>query len=349
VKALQKLRGAHRWSSEVEAVLAASDKKIKEQQDSRVAQISKDLLSAVKDELAAGASAKEVRQRLRPRLFVFDFKPQGEGLAAARPQSPKLHLELLRNSVTFILAAATKHDEALLRLTSPGGAVATYGLAAAQLQRLRDAGVRLTVCVDTVAASGGYMMACVADHIVTAPFASIGSIGVIAGIPNFHRLLDKSHVEFQQVTAGKYKQTVNVLTPNTEEGLAKFRQDIDVVHTAFKQHVLQCRPSLDIDTVATGEAWLGTDALRKGLVDSLGTSDDQIHRKVQEGFDAVELAQPKKKKEGLAKLLAGLGGAEAVESVVSRFSECVRGSWDRLCGQSVQPRVEAPHCRDEGH
>merc|ERR1711920_1094722 len=137
----------------------------------------------------------------------------------------------------FVLASASEHDEVLLRLASPGGAVPTYGLAAAQLQRIRDAGIRLTICVDTVAASGGYMMACVADHVIAAPFAMVGSIGVIAGSPNFHELLERNQVEFTQVTAGKYKRTVNVLTPNTPEGIAKFKEDVEVIHTSFKEHV----------------------------------------------------------------------------------------------------------------
>merc|ERR1712228_111119 len=119
-------------------------------------------------------------------------------------------------------------------------------------------------------------MACIANRIVAAPFSSIGSIGVLAGVPNFHRVLDRNEVEFTQVTGGKYKRTVNVLTPNTPEGLAKFRQDVDDIHGAFKSHVAQWRPNLDIEEVATGEVWLGASALERGLVDAVGTSDEEI-------------------------------------------------------------------------
>lgn len=346
LEALRKLQAGRPWPKEVQEALTAADKASAKAEREAAAQSGKELLAGVKSAVASGTSADAIRQRLRPRLFVFDFRPSGEGLAAARPQTVRTQLEMLSNSVTFILAAASEHDEALLRLTSPGGAVATYGLAAAQLQRLRDAGVPLTVCVDTVAASGGYMMACVANSIVSAPFAMVGSIGVIAGVPNIHKVLERNEVEYQQVTAGKYKRTVNVLTPTTEEGLAKFREDVDVIHEAFKEHIRQFRPELDMDSVATGEVWLGSAALGRGLVDQLGTSDEVIRSKVQAGFDAVELSQAKKGKQGLAKFLEGLGGAslsEALEAAVPRLGETARGVWDRLCGQAAQPRVEAPH------
>jgi len=249
--------------------------------------------------------------------------------------------------VSFILAAASEHDEALLRLTSPGGGVATYGLAAAQLQRLRAAGVRLHVCVDTVAASGGYMMACVGNTITAAPFAMVGSIGVIAGVPNFHRILERNEVEFQQITAGKYKRTANILTPNTDEGLAKFREDVETIHEAFKGHVQKCRPQIDVDAVATGEVWLGASALDRGLVDSLGTSEDLIRLKALEGFTIVELSPAKKDKHGLARLLEGLGGgafiSQGLEIAASHLGKLSKSLLDRVRNQStLRPRLEAP-------
>lgn len=346
---LKKIQASRKWPADVEAVLAAAEKKAKESAKEKETEQKKELLAEVERAVGAGEDVDAVRQRLRPRLFVFDFKPTGAGLEAARPRSSGAQLELLSNQVGFILSAASAHDEVLLRLSSPGGAVAPYGLAASQLRRLRDAGLQLTVCVDTVAASGGYMMACVANRIVAAPFASLGSIGVLAGIPNLHKLLDRNDVEFVQVTGGKYKRTVNVLTPNTEEGLAKFRQDVDDIHIAFKDHVQSNRPGLDIDKVATGEVWLGTAALGQGLIDSLGTSDDEIRRKVAEGFDAVELTQAVKKKEGLAKFLEGVGGGaagELVEATVTRAAGAVKALWRRVSA-APEARLEAPALRGE--
>jgi len=335
--ALEKVQASRRWPAEVQKALDEADKTAEKAAKETAELKAKELLVDVKEALAEGATGSDLRRKFRPRVFVFDFKP-------SQIPSPKSPLDLLRTSVTFIIATASEHDEALLRLTSPGGAVSTYGLAASQLQRLRDAGIRLTICVDTVAASGGYMMACVADRIVAAPFAMVGSIGVIAGAPNLSRLLERNDVEFHQVTAGKYKRTINVLTPNTEEGIAKFRDDIEVIHGAFKDHIQVARPSLDVEQVATGEVWLGTAAKDLGLVDAVGTSDEVIGLKVGEGFDAVALTEAKPKKEGIAKLLEGLGGGAS--AAVSALATAAEAAWQRASVQRrPAPRVEAPELR----
>ncbi|RUO37090.1 protease SohB [Aliidiomarina taiwanensis] len=206
------------------------------------------------------------------RLFVVDFN----GSIDAK------EVESLRREVTAILAVAEKGDEVLLRLESGGGVVHGYGLAAAQLKRLRDQGIRLTISVDKVAASGGYMMACIADEIVAAPFAMLGSIGVLAQIPNFHRLLKKNHVDFEQVTAGEYKRTLTLFGENTEKGREKFKEELENIHTLFKGFVKEHRPDLDIDAVATGEVWFGQEAVDKGLTDRIGTSDDLLLQAVKE-------------------------------------------------------------------
>ena len=181
-----------------------------------------------------------------------------------------------REEIAAGLAVAKPKDGVLLRLESPGGGVHGYGLAASQLQRLRQGGVRLTVSVDKVAASGGYMMACVADRIVAAPFAIVGSIGVVAQIPNFHRLLKNKDIDVELHTAGEFKRTLTLFGENTEQGREKFREDLNVTHTLFKDFVQQMRPSLDIDSVATGEHWFGTQAKDLGLIDAIGTSDDLL-------------------------------------------------------------------------
>ncbi|MDI7343026.1 protease SohB [Cronobacter sakazakii] len=219
----------------------------------------------------------------KPTLYVLDFK----GSIDAHEVSA------LREEVTAVLAVAktpaevlgaveNPADEVLVRLESPGGVVHGYGLAASQLQRLRERQIPLTIAVDKVAASGGYMMACVANNIVAAPFAIIGSIGVVAQIPNFNRLLKRNDIDIELHTAGQYKRTLTLLGENTEEGREKFREDLNETHHLFKEFVHSMRPSLDIDAVATGEHWYGVQAKEKGLVDEISTSDDLIIARMAE-------------------------------------------------------------------
>ncbi|WP_455427980.1 protease SohB [Dryocola sp. LX212] len=202
----------------------------------------------------------------KPTLYVLDFKGSMDAHEVTS----------LREEVTAVLAVIKPEDEVLLRLESPGGVVHGYGLAASQLQRLRDHKVRLTVAVDKVAASGGYMMACVADRIVAAPFSIIGSIGVVAQVPNFHRLLKRNDIDIELHTAGQYKRTLTLLGENTEQGREKFREDLNETHLLFKSFVHEMRPSLNIEAVATGEHWYGLQAKEKGLVDDVSTSDDLL-------------------------------------------------------------------------
>lgn len=214
----------------------------------------------------AKLNAKQGVNSGKPCLYVLDFKGSIDAHEVAS----------LREEITAVLAVATPQDEVLLRLESPGGVVHGYGLASSQLTRLRQAGIRLTVAVDKVAASGGYMMACVADRIIAAPFAIVGSIGVVAQIPNFNRLLKKNDIDVELHTAGQFKRTLTLFGENTEQGREKFREDLDETHQLFKTFVKQQRPSLDIDSVATGEHWFGLQAREKGLVDAIGTSDDLL-------------------------------------------------------------------------
>jgi serine protease SohB len=182
----------------------------------------------------------------------------------------------LREEVTAITAVAGKDDEVVVRLESAGGAVPHYGLAAGQLMRLRERSIRVTVCIDRIAASGGYMMACVADTIVAAPFAIIGSIGVVAQVPNLHRLLKKHDVDFQEMTAGEFKRTVSVFGEITERGRRKFQEELEDTHLLFKEFVKAHRPKLDVERIATGEHWLARRGLELGLVDQLRTSDEYL-------------------------------------------------------------------------
>lgn len=213
--------------------------------------------------------AKEARARKKnnQKIYVLDFK--GDVQASA--------VENLREEITLILATAKSgRDRVVVRLESPGGMVHGYGLAAAQLVRLRDAGFHLTICVDKVAASGGYMMACIASEIISAPFAVVGSIGVVAQVPNFNRLLKEHNIDFELYTAGQYKRTVTMFGENTEEGKAKFEEELQQTHALFKHFVEKYRPQLNVEKVATGEYWYGEDALSLNLVDKLQTSDEYL-------------------------------------------------------------------------
>jgi serine protease SohB len=202
----------------------------------------------------------------KPRVYVLDFKGDIRATAVAS----------LREEVTAVLAVATPRDEVVLRLENFGGAVHEHGLAASQLARLRERGIPLTAIVDKGAASGGYMMACVANRIVAAPFAVVGSIGVLAQIPNFNRALTERGVDWEQVTAGKYKRTVTMFGRTTDEDRAKLREELEEVHALFKAMVAANRPQLDVEAVSTGEHWYGTRALELKLVDQLGSSDDYL-------------------------------------------------------------------------
>jgi len=213
------------------------------------------------------AKEAKIRRKNNQKIFVLDFK--GDIQASA--------VENIREEITLILATAKAgRDRVVVRLESPGGMVHGYGLAAAQLVRLRDAGFHLTICVDKVAASGGYMMACIANEIITAPFAIVGSIGVVAQVPNFNRLLKEHNVDFELYTAGQYKRTVTMFGENTPEGKAKFEEELQQTHVLFKHFVEKYRPQLNVDKVATGEHWYGEDALNLNLVDKLQTSDEYL-------------------------------------------------------------------------
>jgi len=265
---------------------------------------------AYKDFVKAEKKAKSPAPEKR--VFVLDFN----GDIAATAVSD------LREQVSALLTTATKNDEVVVRLESPGGLVTHYGLAASQLARLREAGIPLTACVDKVAASGGYLMAAVANDILAAPFAVVGSIGVLAMVPNFHRLLKKLNVDFYQMTAGEYKTTITPVGEVTEKGKAKFKEELEEVHHLFKTYINQYRSKIDIDKVATGEHWFGTRAVELALVDRLITSDDYLLG-LSETADIyrVDYQAPKSVKEKVAHMFA-----EASDKVLLRwFQRLVMG------------------------
>ena len=266
---------------------------------------------AFKAELKAQKKARKAAEKSgeqRPRIYVLDFRGDIRASAARN----------LRHEVSAVLAAAGDGDEVLLRLENAGGLVHDHGFAASQLARLKDRGLPLTVAVDKVAASGGYMMACIGDRILAAPFAVLGSIGVLAQVPNVHRWLRERGVDFEQFKGGQYKRTVTVFGENTDADREKFQQEIEETHALFKKFVAEHRPSLDLQKVATGEHWFGRDALELGLCDELGTSDDWLMAR-REGSDLLHVRY--RRREPMTKRLAHAvedAPARALERVLAR-------------------------------
>ncbi|EWH12376.1 inner membrane peptidase [Catenovulum agarivorans DS-2] len=222
---------------------------------------------------------EQLGEQDKKRLFVIEFK---SGIDAQE-------VDNLREEVTAVLAVATENDEVLIKLESGGGVVHGYGLAASQLARLKQKGVPLTISIDKVAASGGYMMACVADKIIAAPFAIVGSIGVIAQLPNFNKVLKKHDIDFEQITAGEFKRTLTMFGENTDKAREKFKAELEEIHKLFVEHIGSFRPELEVEKVATGEHWMASKAQALGLVDELQTSDDYV----VEQIDSADVYQVK--------------------------------------------------------
>lgn len=218
------------------------------------------------------------------KLFVLRFS--GDLRASA--------VENLSEEITALLTVAQKDDEVVVCIESPGGIVHGYGLAASQLERIKRADIRLTACVDKIAASGGYLMACVADKILSAPFAIIGSIGAVMQLPNFHRLLKLNHIDYELLTAGKFKRTLSLFGENTEEGRQKCQEQLEDIHVLFKDFIQHFRPQLPMETVATGEFWFGQRALELKLIDNIQSSDDYLMQ-ASKTYDVYEISTPRKK------------------------------------------------------
>jgi serine protease SohB len=241
------------------------------------------------------------------RVYVLDFDGDMKASAVAN----------LRREITAILTMATSDDEVVLCLESPGGMVHTYGLASSQLNRITSKGIPLTVVVDAVAASGGYMMACIGNKILAAPFAIIGSIGVVAQLPNFHRLLKKNDIDFEMFTAGEHKRTVTMFGENTEKGKAKFVEELEDTHELFKSFVSEHRPQVNINEVATGEIWYGKRALENNLIDDIQTSDEYLLAKSEDcNIYKVQFEEKKSLQEKL-----GIAAQHTTVSVLDKVFE----------------------------
>ena len=243
------------------------------------------------------------------RVYVVNF----EGNIAASA------VDNLREEITAILSVANRKDEIVVKLESSGGMVHSYGLASSQLDRIKKAKLKLTICVDKVAASGGYMMACVGDKIIAAPFAIVGSIGVVAQMPNFNKLLKKHDIDFELLTAGEHKRTLTLFGKNTDKGREKFIEELNETHELFKEYVSKRRPNVDINKIASGEIWFGSRAKELSLVDEISTSDEYICS----CFNSAKVFEIKFVRK--QKLLQRVGGS--VEASITRIAEKL---WSRF-------------------
>jgi serine protease SohB len=247
-------------------------------------QVYKKAVKARQKERKREAKARAKDASSKPRIFVLDFKGDLRATAAAS----------LREEVSAVLRVAKAGEQVLIRLENSGGTVHEHGLAASQLTRLKRHGLKVLIAVDKVAASGGYLMACVADRLYAAPFAIVGSIGVLAQLPNFHRLLEDKGVDFEQIMAGRYKRTLTMFGKNTDEGRAKLQQEVEDIHELFKGQIREHRPQVDLERVATGEHWYGIRALELKLIDEIKTSDDLLLDAAQE-FDLYHVAYKRRR------------------------------------------------------
>lgn len=260
------LKGKHKNSFEIELLHEKYEDQVQALKESFLnsAEIKKEQKRFKKEQKKKEKESTTELDAQPKRIFVIEFL-HGDIKASAS--------ENLKEEINTVLGVATPKDEVVVKVESPGGLVHSYGFAAAQLLRIREAQIPLTICVDQVAASGGYLMACVAHKIIAAPFALIGSIGVVAQVPNFNRLLKKHDVDYKEYTAGDYKRTVSLFGEITEKGEAKFKEQLELTHQLFKSFVSRFRPKMDLAKVATGEFWYGENAVALGLVDEIQTSD----------------------------------------------------------------------------
>jgi serine protease SohB len=291
-------------------LIATTDESLQKAEEKKLTKAKKKLLSEQKKTAKNVSESDAIK---RNKVYVLNFDGNISASAVGH----------LREEITAVLTQATPNDEVLLKLESAGGMVHSYGLASSQLDRLRKKNVPLTVCVDKVAASGGYMMACVADKILAAPFAIIGSIGVVAQMPNFNKVLKKHDVEFELLTAGEHKRTLTMFGENTEKGREKFIEELEETHQLFKEYVSTRRPQIDINKIATGEIWYGSRAKDIKLIDDVQTSDEYLVSRIEDA-DVFEVAYVFKKK--LHQRL-GIAAEESADRLLVKW-------WSRLTQSS---------------
>ena len=266
-------------------------------------------------------------------------------------------MKTLQDQVSFLLSQYRKavlenpdqntdaSMEVIVKLESPGGSVADYGLAATQLLRLRDEpGVTLTICVDKVAASGGYMMAVCSSpgRLFAAPFAMVGSIGVVAQVLNFHKALQGWGINDIVLRSGKSKAPLGSVGEITRDQKASSQKLLDTIHQAFKRHVTDNRPELknSIDKVGTGDVWLGLDALEKKLVDRITTSDEYICERILQGARCLKMV-PYDRHSRAGGAFSPFPFRKSVESAFFRAASSLRVGLDQFLQSDMTGKSES--------
>ncbi len=208
----------------------------------------------------------------------------------------------------------------VLRIDSPGGAVAPTQELYTELLKLRE-NKPLVVSMGTVAASGGYYLSCSADWIVSNPGTVTGSIGVIMELTNLEGLFDKLGIRSRTIKSGQHKDMgspFRELTPEEEELLSEMIKD---THEQFVEAVLGGRPvePEEIRPYFDGRVFTGRQALGLGLVDELGNINDAM-RKASElaGLEEIpsEIVEPERKRRGLISILFGRSFLDKLNAVM---------------------------------
>lgn len=216
-------------------------------------------------------------------------------------------------AVSMIVQMKDLVSEVYIIINSGGGVVNGYGLLASEIERLHYSEIETYALIDQVAASGGYMAACVANHVVAAPFAYIGSIGVVSEMPNFNQILSDNGINIEQHTAGKSKRTVTPLGKITDEDRNEFKKKLERIHRSFINHVSHYRNINDADEnknsiIFSGDYWIAEETveLELGLVDEISTSQEFLLDKMKE-YNIIEITfQENKTKKSKLSLLNSL-------------------------------------------
>ena len=220
-------------------------------------------------------------------------------------------------------AFKAKPTAVALVINSPGGSPVQSSLIAARIRRLaQEKSVPVHAFVEDIAASGGYWLACAADHIWVDRSSLIGSIGVIFssfGLPEF---LARHGIERRVVTAGASKSLADPFLPQRPEDVERLRRLQDPIHRAFIDHVIARRgAALAADQdLFTGDIWTGERGIELGLADGLG----QLTPKLRELYGEKLQLKPMGQRRGLLKRI----GIEATEAALAGVEE--RAMWARF-------------------
>ncbi|WP_343192796.1 S49 family peptidase [Buchnera aphidicola (Taiwanaphis decaspermi)] len=190
----------------------------------------------------------------------------------------KNKIKKLREEISSIILVAKKNDEVLLRLENTSDIVYEYGLVIAQLQRLRKKGIKLIISIDKIVSNGGYIIACVADHISASPFSIIGPINIVVNIPNIDKYTQTSNLNNQLNDCNTFTK-LTLIKNNTKIYVNKIFNKLDIKKYIRNSFIKDMRPSLNLNKIFNQNYWIGENAINEKLIDSINTSDDILFSK----------------------------------------------------------------------